>query len=336
LKRADVDEVKSMSVVNPRVSVIIPVYNGGRFLGEAIASVLAQTYTDWELIVVDDGSTEAIEPVIAPYGSRLRYIRQENQGVAVARNRGLEVAQGEFIAFLDQDDWFEPDKLEVQVAALEESPHLGLVHSGWFVVDAAGERLSTVNPREGIPELDLAAWLLWKPVFLGAMLFRRSCFEEVGGFDKTLEKTPDVALVLQLILRGCQADWVSRPTVSYRQHPGNASRETRVQVRECERILDEMFTHPHLPPEIRRLESQARYNNLVWSAWRLYYSREFVSMTEYLKKSLLYAPKSRTEIVLDWLRWFEKYEAEYGKQLNTAELMMSSTWSNLLNNMIRN
>ncbi|KPQ39001.1 MAG: Glycosyltransferases involved in cell wall biogenesis [Phormidium sp. OSCR] len=325
-----------MSVVNPRVSVIIPVYNGGRFLGEAIASVLAQTYGDWELIVVDDGSTEAIEPVIAPYGSRLRYVRQENQGVAVARNRGLELARGEFIAFLDQDDWFERDKLGVQVAALQESPHLGMVHSGWFVVDAEGRRLSTVNPREGIPELDLAAWLLWKPVFLGAMLFRRSGFEAVGGFDKTLEKTPDVALVLQLILKGCQAAWVSRPTVSYRQHPSNASRETRVQVRECERILDEIFADLHLPPEVRALEEQARYNNLVWSAWRLYYSREFLSMTEYLKKSLLYAPNSRTETVLDWLHWFEQYEAEYGKRLNTAELIMSPTWSTLISNMTRN
>ncbi|USR91773.1 glycosyltransferase family 2 protein [Phormidium yuhuli AB48] len=302
-----------MSVVKPQVSVIIPVYNGGRFLGEAIASVWAQTYTDWELIVVDDGSTEAIEPLIAPYGSRLRYIRQENQGVAVARNRGLEVARGEFIAFLDQDDWFEPDKFEVQVAALQESPHLGMVHSGWFVVDAAGERLSTVNPREGIPELDLAAWLLWKPVFLGAMLFRRSGFEEVGGFNKKWEKTPDVALVLQLILKGYRADWVSRPTVSYRQHPGNASRETRVQVRECKQILDEMFAHPHLPPEVRGLESQARYNNLVWSAWRLYSTGEFSLMTDYLRKSLAYSEQSRTETILDWLRWFEQYEAEYGQ-----------------------
>ncbi|WP_246198802.1 glycosyltransferase family 2 protein [Sodalinema gerasimenkoae] len=315
-----------MSVVKPRVSVIIPVYNGGRFLGEAIASVLAQTYTDWELIVVDDGSTEAIEPLIAPYGSRLRYIRQENQGVAVARNRGLEVARGEFIAFLDQDDWFEPDKLEVQVAALQESPHLGMVHSGWFVVDAAGERLSTVNPREGIPELDLAAWLLWKPVFLGAMLFRRSCFEGVGGFDKKLEKTPDVALVLRLILKGCQGDWVSRPTVSYRQHQTNASRETRVQVRECEQILDEMFAHPHLPPEVRGLESQARYNNLVWSAWRLYSTGEFSLMRDYLRKSLAYGHQSRTETVLDWLRWFERYEAEYGGRFNTADLGQYSEW----------
>ena len=319
-----------MSVVTPRVSVIIPVYNGGRFLGEAIASVLAQTYGDWELIVVDDGSTEDVEPVIAPYGSRLRYVRQENQGVAVARNRGLELARGEFITFLDQDDWFEPDKLAVQVAALQESPHLGMVHSGWFVVDAEGRRLSTVNPREGIPELDLAAWLLWKPVFLGAMLFRRSGLEMVGGFDKTLEKTPDVALVLQLILKGCQGDWVSRPTVSYRQHPSNASRETRVQVRECEQILDEIFADPHLPPEVRGLESQARYNNLVWSAWRLYSTGEFSLMTDYLRKSLAYGQQSRTETVLDWLRWFERYEAEYGQIFDGKQLSTSWEWQRIL------
>ncbi len=330
MKRADVDGVSSMSVVAPRVSVIIPVYNGGRFLGEAIASVLAQTYGDWELIVVDDGSTEDVEPVIAPYGSRLRYSRQENQGVAVARNRGLELARGEFIAFLDQDDWFEPDKLEVQVTALQESPHLGMVHSGWFVVDAAGERLSTVNPREGIPELDLAAWLLWKPVFLGAMLFRRSGFEGVGGFDKTLEQAPDVDWVLRLALMGCESAWVPRMTVHYRQHEGNASRAVQRQVRECERILDRVFRESQSSAEICHLEAQARYNNLVWSAWRLYRVGQLALMRDYLGRSLRYRSQSKTETILDWIHCLERYEQEYGTRLNIEHLMDSVEWQDLI------
>ncbi|MFO8039016.1 MAG: glycosyltransferase [Sodalinema sp.] len=319
-----------MSVVKPRVSMIILVYNGGRFLGEAIASVLAQTYTDWELIIVDDGSTEAIEPVIAPYGSRLRYIRQENQGVAVARNRGLEVARGEFIAFLDQDDWFEPDKLGVQVAALQESPHLGMVHSGWFVVDAAGARLSTVNPREGIPELDLAAWLLWKPVFLGAMLFRRSCFEGVEGFDATFEQAPDVDLVLRLALTGYESAWVPQTTVHYRQHEENASRAAQRQVHECERVLDRIFHQPQYAAEIGHLEFQARYNNLVWGAWRLYRVGQLAAMREFLLRSLQYRSQSKTEVILNWIHCFERYEREYGIELNIQYLMKALNWQDLI------
>ncbi|MFS8117396.1 MAG: glycosyltransferase family 2 protein, partial [Microcoleus sp.] len=118
----------------PQVSVIIPAYNGDRYIVQAVESVFAQTYTNWEIIVVDDGSTDETHQVLQPYLDKIRYIYQENRGVAAARNRGIQEAKGEFIAFLDQDDFFLPDKLAAQIALFRQQPSLGIVNSGWRLV----------------------------------------------------------------------------------------------------------------------------------------------------------------------------------------------------------
>lgn len=110
----------------PLISCIVPVYNGELYLREAIDSILAQTYRPLEIIVVDDGSTDATPDVVAGYGDRLRYIRQPNAGPGAARNHGLNLAQGEFIAFLDADDLWHPDKLARQMTRFLNRPDLDL------------------------------------------------------------------------------------------------------------------------------------------------------------------------------------------------------------------
>ena len=126
----------------PHVSVIIPAYNCDRYISKAIASVFEQTYTDYELIVVDDGSTDDTAQLIRSYGDRLNYIYQTNQGVAQARNSGLAAAQGQYIAFLDQDDLFLPYKLASQVTLLEQNLSLGMANSGWQIVNERGEEIN--------------------------------------------------------------------------------------------------------------------------------------------------------------------------------------------------
>src|SRR5437763_447547 len=108
------------------VSVIIPAYNFARYVPEAIDSVLAQTYAPFEVIVVDDGSTDDTPKVLAAYGNRIRAIRQVNQGVAAARNTGLAAAGGEYVAFIDSDDTWEPRKLQLQMDRFDADPDLGL------------------------------------------------------------------------------------------------------------------------------------------------------------------------------------------------------------------
>ncbi len=313
-----------------KVSVIIPAYNGDRYIARAIESVIAQTYTDCEIIVVDDGSQDNTSSVVENYGEKINYIYQPNQGVAVARNRGIKEAKGEFIAFLDQDDFFLPDKLALQVAVLEQQPSLGLVNSGWQIVDKEEKALAAVQPWQKLPVLDLVGLLVWKPVFLGAMLFRRSWLERSGGFDVQLEQTPDVDLVLRLALLGCQADWVKRVTVSYRQHEANASNNTVVQAEELDNMLTKFFSQANLPPEIKQLENQSRYQSLVWSAWRLYYHGYLAQMSDRLAKSFRYTSKYRTETVLHWIECFQNYAAEYGSEIDVYALSNSDAWKALM------
>lgn len=317
-------------MLNPQVSVIIPAYNGEAYIQQSIESVLHQSYQNWELVVVDDGSTDRTQKIVTEYGDLVRYVYQENQNVAAARNRGIREARGEWLAFLDQDDFFVPEKLAVQVSALAKHPSVGIVHSGWQIVDREGNVVSRVEPWHGIPELNVASWLLWKPVFLGAMLFRRDGLEFAGGFNCRFHQAPDVDLVLRLALMGCEAVWVPQTTVGYRQHDRNASRNTQVQVLECEEVLDRLFARSNLSEEIGQLERQARYNNMVWSAWRLYYTGKLADMANCLGRSLRYTSRSRTETILDWIGWFRQYSLEYGCQFDPAVLSNSSEWQELV------
>jgi glycosyltransferase involved in cell wall biosynthesis len=311
-----------------KVSVIIPAYNGDRYIADAIESILQQTYRDCEIIVVDDGSNDRTPQILEIYGDRLRCFTQKNQGVAAARNKGLEMARGEYIAFFDQDDYFLPEKLSLQVALLDRDRDLAFVNSGWKIVNQIGEGITSVEPWHNLPKLDAAGIIIWKPVFLGAMLFRRNWLVRANGFDTTLVQTPDVDLVMRLALLGAKADWVKQVTVCYRQHISNASLDSIEQARELELLLDRFFDRTNLPDEIKLLESKSRYQSLVWSAWRLYYTGNFAQMNRYLEKSLKYKDLERTcvETSFNWLECFKNYSSEYGFKIDVYDLTSNLEW----------
>src|SRR5690349_3602213 len=108
----------------PKVSVIIPTYNRAQFIARAVDSVLEQTYKDFEIIVIDDGSSDNTQEILKAYEGKIRYVYQQNKGISAARNRGIQEAKGEYIAFLDSDDVWKPEKLSVQVAILDVNPHV--------------------------------------------------------------------------------------------------------------------------------------------------------------------------------------------------------------------
>lgn len=321
-----------------KVSIIIPAYNGDRYLAAAIDSILAQTYQNYEIIIVDDGSTDTTPQIARQYGDRLgstephrlRYFSQINQGVAASRNLGLTKAKGEYIAFLDQDDVFLDDKLSAQVSLLEQDAHLGIVNSGWQITDEQGNIKAAVTPWQQIPELDSANLIVWKPVFLGAMLFRRSWLELAGGFDTSLSQTPDVDLVMRLAMLDCPAAWVEQITVQYRQHEANASRNTLLQAQELNDITARFFAQSSLTSAMKILESQSRYQSLVWSAWRLHQTGHLIEMSNYLDQSYTYSSKYPTETVLSWIESFQNYSAEYGDEFSVAALTTSNHWQNLI------
>jgi glycosyltransferase involved in cell wall biosynthesis len=325
-----------------KVSVVIPAYNGDRYLAEAINSVLAQTYQDYEIIVVDDGSTDHTAQVVKQYGKAVRYLRQTNQGVAASRNLGLAAALGDYIAFLDQDDLFLPHKLSSQVALLDQKPDLGMVNSGWQIYRGGSVRdrqepaANSVKPWQQIPQLTSTNLIIWKPVFLGAMLFRRHWLERLGGFNTTLEQTPDVDLVLRLAKIGCPAAWVEQVTVKYRQHETNASHDTLRQAQELNQITANFFAQPSLAPEIKTLEAQSRYQSLIWGAWRLHQTGYLTKMSDYLRESQSYSQEYPSKIPLDWLESFKNYSAEYGQQFDATTLLASKEWQSLVHQCMLN
>ncbi len=178
--------------MNPAfVSVVIPTYNYGRFVVEAVESVLAQTYRDLEIIVVDDGSTDDTRARLEPYVGRICYVYQHNQGLSAARNTGIRAAKGQWIAFLDSDDQWHPRKLEVQMAYLAGHPDVALLATDG-VADLSGgwpeiER-DPVPPAERIELEDIAIRSRFGP---GGVVVRKECFDNAGLFDTDLRSVED-------------------------------------------------------------------------------------------------------------------------------------------------
>lgn len=179
------------------ISVIIPTYNSGKFLAEAIDSVLCQSYKDFEIIIVDDGSVDNTKIVIEKYLKlpvSIKYIYQENKGPSGARNRGITEAKGEFIAFLDADDIWLPDKLELQIKAMSQSNSIGLVCGRYYIIDCSGvivDELSGINKYSNREEL--LNDMLIKNVLGGGQnaIVRKECFDKVGLFDETMKVSED-------------------------------------------------------------------------------------------------------------------------------------------------
>ncbi|MGH7781265.1 MAG: glycosyltransferase family 2 protein [Candidatus Binataceae bacterium] len=169
-----------------RVSIIIPAYNAAHTIGQALESALAQTFSDCEIIVVDDGSTDALESALAPYRDRISLIRRRNRGIAAARNAGVAGAGGEYLAFLDADDIWMPERIEKTVSVLDSDPRCVLAFGGALTIDSDGthtgeysiEPDSNLNP--GLAEIVSGR----APLKASSILMRRAIFERVGGFDE--------------------------------------------------------------------------------------------------------------------------------------------------------
>lgn len=314
----------------PRVSVIIPTYNCDRYLAEAIESVLAQSYQDYELLVIDDGSTDTTPSILAAYGDRLRSITQENQGVAVARNHGLKLAQGEFIAFLDADDVLLPHKLADQIKVFDSCDQtgnpIGIVHSGWRRITHQGHPLMDVEPWHTVPHLTLENWLQWKPVLPSAMMFRRDWLIKADGFDPRFPPAEDTDLVLRLALMGCKTQWLKTITVSYRQHEDSAMHKGLPQARSLTGVINQFFSHPQLPPKIRYMEKDVRYSTNVWIAWYLYYTHHPTDMSEYLKQSWNQSPYPAIDTIIHWTESFSAFSKSWGAELDINTLCQTPEW----------
>jgi glycosyltransferase involved in cell wall biosynthesis len=177
--------------IEPLVSVIIPNYNHAQYVGAAIRSVLAQTYRNYEIIVVDDGSTDNSREVVAQFGERVNYIYKTNAGLSAARNTGFQASKGSLIGVLDADDLYEPAYLQTLVAALQANPDAAGVYCGYQFVDHQNNLLPQIESRPVNPEALYAALLDGNFFVPESIFLHRTVYEEVGLFDEALRACED-------------------------------------------------------------------------------------------------------------------------------------------------
>jgi glycosyltransferase involved in cell wall biosynthesis len=209
----------------PAVSVVIPAYNAAWCVGKAIDSVLAQDWRDFEIVVVNDGSTDDTRAVLAGYGDAIRVVDQANGGMSHARNAGIRAARGEFIAFLDSDDWWLPGKLGRQVGLLRERPDLGFCSCAARVVDMEGKLLNLWECPvwQGPFIVHLFGSSADVPGSCSAVLARRQLVQQVGAFDESLRGAEDPDLWIRLAAVSGYA-CLPEPMVVILRRPGSVSR----------------------------------------------------------------------------------------------------------------
>jgi glycosyltransferase involved in cell wall biosynthesis len=213
----------------PLVSVVIPSYNAARFVGDAVRSVLAQNYPNFEVLVIDDGSTDDTRQVMEQFAgdARVRYYYQTNRGESGARNTGIQIARGDFIAYCDADDLWEPRKLEQQMPCFNGRPELGVVYTNTVHVDVNNQPVETYQTTRYNGKI--ADKLLLQNFVTGATsIIRKKYFDVVGGYDESLRTCQDYDMWLRLSAV-CEFFYLDVVTYRYRQWPGQVSRNELMQ-----------------------------------------------------------------------------------------------------------
>jgi glycosyltransferase involved in cell wall biosynthesis len=230
----------------PAVSVVIATYNRANYLAETIDSVLGQSFQKFELILVDDGSTDETRRIVAPYGSRVRYLYQENRGPSAARNLGARNASAGWISIQDSDDLCLPNHLETLYGYADKHPESGMVFANGSYLGGPAHNRETIIPAaksrrladEGVRLEDLFDKSI---VRLQAALISKRCYDDVGGHDESLRISMDLDLTFRLISRYPVA-YLDEVVFSYRRHSGNISGNQELRLLENIRVIEKLVT----------------------------------------------------------------------------------------------
>jgi glycosyltransferase involved in cell wall biosynthesis len=298
------------------VSVVVPCYNAAEYLYVALDSALAQTHRPAEIIVVDDGSSDNSVQVIENYVERfadrgVRLISQANGGEPAARNSGIRASSGEWVAMLDADDWWEPSKLELQLAAAAEAgPDCVMVHTGvvHHFPDGRTEPKDLEAPARRVGRCTEA---LLEPTSIGhpSIMVRRDALEKIGGYDESFKQACDIDLYFRLSAVGSFA-FVPRHLLHYRIHPKQMSSSQADQIGYHHRAVRGFFAaHPEVADEIgqERIDA-AMARHVVVKLESLYWRRrldQFRQLLQYAKSSGLDSPEirawARRGLLPDWV-----------------------------------
>ena len=221
----------------PKVSVIIPTFNRACWLKEAIESVFSQSFTDYELIVVDDGSTDDTREMCAQYGDKVRYLFQKNQGSPAARNYGISRARGKYIALLDDDDLWLPDRLKMQVEVMGQDPKLAFVCSSAYAIDEHHNILRQFGLGVSADMCDFEHLILGNFVLHLTVLVRKDIVLEMGGYDHNLKSIQDFDLWIR-VAKKHPFVYLKEPLAYYRIHANNISNNLEQALADHVRLLN--------------------------------------------------------------------------------------------------
>lgn len=274
---------------SPAISIIMPAYNGARYLPAAIESVLAQNHTDWELIILDDASTDSTAMLVQPYlkDTRIKYQlleRHPHSSAARVRNIGITQAQGKYIAFLDVDDCFYPGALDALIRVIQGSSACLMAQGFYSSIDEHGEKILTLGTdlqplADGQYILPDGFTYNWKtmldvqfPCLLGTALFRRDVFESIGLFSEQLSHSEDFEFFIRLYHAFPQGFYaIPMYTCQYRLNPASLTKAGDQCQRQIDchfQLLNNLFEHSEFAPQI------APYKTYIYTRWYRRFSRQ--------------------------------------------------------------
>jgi hypothetical protein len=274
---------------HPLVSVIITAHDREKYIAQAIESVLSQIYQQVELIVVDDGSTDGTGAIIASYGSRLVCLHNPIAcGVSAARNRGIAAAGGKYIAFLDDDDFYLPERLEKQVALLASHPEARAVYSAVQYVDETGK--ADVYVEQGLDGNLITSLLVLKfSIYVSSLLAEKSCFEEWGAFTSERElgaMIEDLDMYLRWSMAGARFMCVHEPLACIRKHANNSMQSVKKWERATTALFERFFANPNLPADIAALKDKSLVSVPCCAATNCYRWNDAAAGDSYLQQAL--------------------------------------------------
>lgn len=243
----------------PKVQVILPCYNAERYLARTLEAAMAQTFRDFEILLVDDGSTDGSRAIAERFAvehpGKLRYLHQENQGHVVARNRALETADAELIAMLDADDVWRPEHLARSVELLDARPEIGLTHAEVINIDAEDRELGRPQRERRYLSGRLFRYLYTRRGHIACttVVFRREALAKSGLFDPNLARLGNSDRDLWLrISQHCEIAYIEEPTAYYRVHPGNFSANPEKMYKGRMYVIEKYAGTPHVDALLKR------------------------------------------------------------------------------------
>ncbi|MGL4880200.1 MAG: glycosyltransferase family 2 protein [Waterburya sp.] len=277
----------------PTVTVVIPAYNAIRYLAETMDTVLSQTYQDFEVLIVNDGSTDETPNWVNQLSEKepkVRMISQVNKGLAAARNTGIKESEGEYIAILDADDLWEPTKLQKQVDCLDKNPKAGLCYTWTALADNEGKDTGRVvashaegNVWQQLTEINF--------VCCGSTpMIRRSCFETVGFFAEDLRFSEDWDMWLRIAMK-YPFVVVKEPLIRYRQHPNNMSKDCQSMLEGSRILIERNFANA--PIELLHYRNRSYGCIYLYLGWRAIENQDYQQAQEFRDQAIAHRPQLR-------------------------------------------